>query len=229
MREPSCPAIDSLSVIQAVFKDRYSIELSSSWAELTALRLEQLSFLKRVIDQYAGTYLIPKTSFSSLLQVDEVRKLRPQSSFVQAMSGGRGLLARVFANERFWADLDGHLKDAAGADVDVDHRAQEVQASERLVTLTHNQQLEIESAATTVIDELSKENSIDGDASLRDQMLGQLRAGRELIRAQFVKAWLLEQTVCSVLNSLVHRYGDKALGEVAKKLLDLLIDNVFGK
>lgn len=105
----------------------------------------------------------------------------------------------------------------------------EAPASDRIVTLTHNQQTELESASTDLIDLVEQENSIDGDTGLRQRIIGELRAGRELIRAQSVRAYLLHLTFVSALNGLIEKYGKTAIGVAATKLLELVIEHIFGK
>ena len=102
-------------------------------------------------------------------------------------------------------------------------------ASDRVVSLDHNQQREIETAISEVSAGLSSENSIDGDTSLRERFLAELSAGRELIRAQSVRVYLLYETLVKLLAALIEKYKDKLLAEAAKKLLDLLIQHLFGK
>lgn len=104
-----------------------------------------------------------------------------------------------------------------------------VPASDRVVSLSHNQQAQIEASVDEVVGGLQEENSVDGDSALRQRFLGELRAGRELIRAQSVRAYLLYETLFRLLGTLIERYKGQALGEAAKKLLDLLIEHVFGK
>ena len=59
-------------------------------------------------------------------------------------------------------------------------------------------------------------------------MLGQLKAGRELIRATTLNAYLLHQTVMQVLASLIEKFKDHAIGAAAKTLVELLIKHIFG-
>ena len=103
-----------------------------------------------------------------------------------------------------------------------------VPASDRIVTLTDNQQVELEAVSTQLIDAVEKENAIDGDSTLRQRILGQLKAGRELIRAQTLRAYLLYETLVSALGQLVDRYKGHAIGIAAAKLLELLIEHIFG-
>jgi len=133
-----------------------------------------------------------------------------------ALDAAQHLKAMSFAQ---WADL----RDQGGT------RGTEIPASNRVVTLTHNQQSEIESAASDVINVVEAANSIDGDSSIRQRIVGQIKAARELVRAQTLNVHLLYLTTVGVLNHLIEKYGGQAIGEAAKKLLDLLIESVFKK
>jgi hypothetical protein len=104
-----------------------------------------------------------------------------------------------------------------------------VPAADRIVAINHNQRSDIDDAASQVIANLTPENSIDGDSDLRDRFLAQLSAGRELIRAQSIRAYLLYEVWARMLSTLIARYKDQAIGEAAKKLLGLLIEHIFGK
>jgi hypothetical protein len=104
-----------------------------------------------------------------------------------------------------------------------------IPASDRIVTLSHNQQNDLETASSELINTVSLENSVDGDISLRQRILGQLKAGRELIRAQTLNAYLLYSTVMTVIGGLIHKYRNHAIGVAARRLLELLIEHIFGK
>ncbi len=104
-----------------------------------------------------------------------------------------------------------------------------IPASDRIVTLSDNHRDAIEEGANEIIASLELENSIDGDASLKDRLLGEIKAGRELIRVKSFRAYLLYLTVVEAVEALIKRYGPTALGEAAKKFLDLLIEHIFGK
>jgi hypothetical protein len=102
-----------------------------------------------------------------------------------------------------------------------------VPAADRIVLLNDNQRNAIDEVSGELHCHLTKENSIDGDAGLRDRFLSEISAARELVRAQSVRAYLLYETVVSVLVTLIDRYKGQALGQTAKKLLDLLIEHVL--
>jgi hypothetical protein len=231
MRHASSAELNSLQVLKDLLRTTYDVDLNDLQAEMTARRLEQLGFLRRISDQYAGTYFVPAGSINILLKISDLEKNENNSQLVKALAGGPRLFQRAFKNDDFWDDLNEDLEEIPShSDEPEDHLPVEnVPASDRIVTLSHNQQIELEVSSTELIDGLAKENSIDGDASLRERFLGQLRAGRELIRAQTFRVYLLYESILTVLNSLIERYQGQAIGQVAKKLLDLLIEHVIGK
>ncbi len=103
----------------------------------------------------------------------------------------------------------------------------QVPASDRVVSISHNQQVILSEGADNVIELLEAENSIDGDETLRARVLGQLKAARELVRAQTFRAYLLYATVVSALGVLIEKFAGKAIGVAAAKLLEMLIEEVF--
>lgn len=112
---------------------------------------------------------------------------------------------------------------------DIHRRDFQVPASDRVVTISHNQQQEIIVAVNDVEEALKKENSIEGDSAVRERFIAQISAGRELIRASSVRAYLVYETLVRLLGALIQKYKDKALGVTAAKLLDLLLEHIFEK
>lgn len=102
-----------------------------------------------------------------------------------------------------------------------------IPAADRTVTLSHNHQEELESATTALVDAVERENSVDDDSSLRQRIVGQLRAGRELVRAGVFSAQLLHQTLMILLGGLIEKYKGRAIGETAKQLWALLLKYIF--
>lgn len=126
------------------------------------------------------------------------------------------------------------LKLASGEISDINSLAPEAvevvaPASDRVVSLGHNQQVELVAAADEVIAVLKVENAVDGDPDQRERFLAQLAAGKELIRAHSVRAYLVYETWVRMLGTLINRYKNQAIGEAARKLLGLLIEHIFGK
>lgn len=102
-----------------------------------------------------------------------------------------------------------------------------IPASNRVVTLGHNAIGDLEAASTDLIELVAEETAIDGETNLRDQFVGQLKAGRELIREKSFSAYLLHQTVMSLLGRLIKKYKGQAIGEAARVLFALLVEHVF--
>ena len=104
-----------------------------------------------------------------------------------------------------------------------------VPASDRLVSLSHNQSVEIEKPLQEVIRELDADNGLPEDPIFRQRVLGQLRAGGELVRAGEFKLALFHLTVVTALNELAVRYRDGVIAGLATNLLQYLITNGFSQ
>ena len=102
-------------------------------------------------------------------------------------------------------------------------------ASDRIVTLQDNHRVDLENSTTELVNLFERENGLDGDPVDRDLIVGQLKAGRELIRAHTFRAYLLYNALISALGKLIEKYGTAAIGTAAKRLLELLIEHVFVK
>lgn len=124
--------------------------------------------------------------------------------------------------------LDGlRMKAADANDPLEDSRGLVAPAADRIVRLDDNQIKSIDDTAQEIIDLLEPENSIDGDIDERSRILCQIRAARELIRAGSVRAYLMYETLMQALLLLIQKYKGKALGQVASKFLDMLIEHIF--
>ena len=184
--------------------------------------LESNAFLREG-DSYTGIFYKVRTSVKNAtigqyLEADEAAR-RIEALGSAALERALGMIAR----ENDWVDIksDDDLAKMVHTGV------MQAPASDRIVTFDHNQSSQLEAATTAVIDALSIENSIDGDVDLKDLYLGQLRASRELIRAGSVRMYLLYEAAVRALVVLIDRYKGQAIGEAAKYLLRLLLDQVF--
>jgi len=101
-----------------------------------------------------------------------------------------------------------------------------VPASDRVVTFSDNQVTILEEQTTAVIDAVSAQNQIDDDPGLRELILGQLKAGRELIRAGSFRLYFLELTLIETLRLLAKRYEKEAIGGLASALIAALIKHI---
>ena len=229
LRSSSTAELSSIRVLRDIFANAYDRDLAPDHAEVVARRLEQLGFIRRVSDEYAGTYFVPVGSINLLIKIARIIEKEPDSRIAKGLNGGQQLFSRVFANDRFWDDFRAEIQSGDEGVVPQQISVDAVPASDRIVTLSHNQQLELEESANDLIEKVSRENAIDGDSTVRQVVIGQLSAARELLRAQSFRAYLMYETLVGILNSLIEKYGGQAIGEAAKKLLDLLIEQVLKK
>lgn len=174
-------------------------------------------------DSYTGTYYrlnrgVKNDTINSFLSTNEAAKR------VKALGDAALRRAlRALANELGWESTSSNDDVIRLVESGLAHAP----ASDRVVKFSDNQTLELETATTAVIDALARENSINGDADLKDIYLGQLKASRELILAQSVRAYLLYEAAVRALVALVGRYQGHVIGEASKYLLKLLFDQVF--
>ena len=102
-----------------------------------------------------------------------------------------------------------------------------VPASDRLVTLNDNQISEIHEPIDEIIDQMEAHNGDPDDVNFRSRVIGQLKAGRELVRVGVFKYWLFEQTLLNAIGELIQKYAGSALGIAAAKLLEMLLEKIF--
>lgn len=99
-------------------------------------------------------------------------------------------------------------------------------ASDRIVSFSDNQSFDLDQMTSEVIEAVSVQNQIDGAPGLREIVLGQLKAGRELIRAGSSRLYLLELTLIHTLQFLVRRYEREAIGGLASALIVVLLKHI---
>jgi hypothetical protein len=85
----------------------------------------------------------------------------------------------------------------------------------------------IENALGHLIEVLEKDDSEIADAAARRRLVGQLKAGRELVLAGSFRCYLLYATALRGLGEMAARYQDQIVGVAARKLIDLLAATVF--
>ncbi|HEX9806985.1 MAG TPA: hypothetical protein VGA34_08830, partial [Alteraurantiacibacter sp.] len=74
-----------------------------------------------------------------------------------------------------------------------------------------------------LLDELERDNGIPDHPGLKERLAGQIRAGRELLRAGEFQLDIFRSTMLSGLAELKDRYGDHAIGAAASALLTLIL------
>lgn len=242
-----------LDQLKAHAEDRCGFPISQQTLNQAIRVLADCGLIRITDDAYSGTFVkVKATKFGDFMQkaaeeVAQVAKEYGDSLDILTRPSDYPNAAALLKHELFedYHELDGKWLSRALEGVrakieagDLDERspaslsqdiADTVPAADRVVTLQDNQKAELEDASTALIDAVEKENAIDGDTSLRQQILGQIKAGRELIRAQVLSVHLIYSTLMMALDALVKKYQNQALGYAAKKLLDLLIEHIFGK
>ena len=96
-------------------------------------------------------------------------------------------------------------------------------ASDRVVSFSDNEILDLDAKSTELIDQLSKQNQIAETPGLRELILGQLKAGRELIRAGSVRLFVLQVTLLESLTYLAKKYDGEIVGALAGQLIEALL------
>jgi hypothetical protein len=99
-------------------------------------------------------------------------------------------------------------------------------ASDRIVSFSDNQVVELDVQTSDIITLVAAHNQIDGDPGLREIILGQLKAGRELIRAGSFRLYFLELTLIETLRFLAKRYEREAIGGLASALIAALLKHI---
>jgi hypothetical protein len=99
-------------------------------------------------------------------------------------------------------------------------------ASDRIVTFSDNQSEELDAQTTEMIRAVEAQNQLDDSPGLRELLLGQLKAGREFIRAGSFKLYFIQITLIDTLRFLAQRYEKEAIGGLAAALITALIKHI---
>jgi hypothetical protein len=102
-----------------------------------------------------------------------------------------------------------------------------IPASDRVVSLNHNQIDELSEPLSELIEQVEQSNGDPDHPGFRERILGQLKAGRELLRAGVFRAYFLYSILLTTLAELVSRHKGTALSAAAEALIGLLLQNVF--
>jgi hypothetical protein len=222
--------------LEELLRRTFKIQFSSELVDHALSKLEETGAVERMPSEFAGDLIqiSLNTAFdyygedaqvpSQSTSVDYDRRYEAANSHllpVKAYYFGRDKwVERVVAN---FASSD--IPEITPVSDDVADLI--APAADRFVSLNDNQRTQIDNAAEELSTQLSKENSIDGDADLRSRFLAQIAASRELIRGESIRIFLVYETLVRMLGTLIQKYKGQAIGETAKKLLGLLIDNIF--
>jgi hypothetical protein len=218
-------------------RDAFNLPYSEPVFRLAIAILEDVGALKRYTHKGMQPYYrIDSTEFDNAMKagIMGVRSYQIRGGFGEERPDYKFLESVADLGPEFLSDAIGSYESVLSAvgddgEVNAEIGIGSVPASDRVVSLIDNQKIEMDASATELIDLVEKQNAIDGDQSLKQQIIGQLKAGRELIRAGVFKLALIEQSILTLLSGLIEKYGSQAIGNAARKLLDLLIEHVVGK
>lgn len=144
---------------------------------------------------------------------------RYQSFRVKAITGDEIALAAERVGSRFFSDVfNGFLLDI-GEREPVMPALGLAPGSNRVVTFSDNQRQELQNGADCVIEAVEAQNQLAQTPGLRELVLGQLRAGREMIRTGCVRVYLIELTLLETLKFLAKRYERETIGALASTLM----------
>jgi len=166
-------------------------------------------------DKFAGTYY---RFASSQAAANREAFLKVNEIYAQSQAIGSRFFPDVFAGYLGVAEIDespviGEIK---------------VPASDRIINLKHNQIQEIEKPLDELVATLEADNGIPDRPGLKERLLGQIKAGRELVHVGNFRAYLVYVTLLSGLLTLVEKYKDHVIGAAAATLIELLVKHVFG-
>ena len=170
--------------------------------------------IKHLNDPRAGDYF--RINNSNLVEVAKKRLLNDEVH-IRANEVG----------ERFWPDLIRNFYVAQEIEFPEGQASVVVPSMTTVVSLQPSEVAEFEEPLGDLESELKKSNGIADQDGLKELLLGQVRAGRELLRAGEIKSYVLYVTLFKALEELVRRYKDHVIGEAAKQLIALLVKHVF--
>ncbi len=102
-----------------------------------------------------------------------------------------------------------------------------VPASDRLVTIGHNQISRVDQPIQEFVSALQDDNGDPDQPGLRERVLGEVRAGRELIRAGTFRSYLLYETLVRALGEFIKRYKSPTLVALSNALLGAVVSELF--
>lgn len=200
----------------ASFDGEHFLDVQRLAAKLFEL-LEAANVFDYIDDEWAGQYV-------------RFRSGRYPKFREQYLGGNQIHAVSTKIGKRFYPDAFQNYvqKEIVGDDLNDVIAIEDVRApaSDRIVTFSDNQISELSDQADLVIAEISAQNQIDNSPGLRELLLGQLRAGRELIRAGSFKLYLMELTLLDTLRFLARRYEHEAIGGLAAALITALMKHM---
>ncbi|HEU0098419.1 MAG TPA: hypothetical protein VFQ67_06540 [Allosphingosinicella sp.] len=183
-------------------------------AEIYFDKLLTAGVFSETTDRFAGAYYHYNSGSVGRARDDFLSR---SVIYSQSMAIGRRFFPDVFSGYLGLSDIE---------ELPVPNNV-EVPASDRIVTLSHNQLKEIEPPLDELISALEADNGLPDQPGLKERLLGQVRAGRELLRVGSFKAYLVYITLLAGLAHLIEKYKGHAIAAAATTLMELLIKHVF--
>lgn len=210
--------------VRSAVESFYKISITPQQADYLVFLLERSNLLRVTRDRYAGTYVTPPPSGAILLRIETLRGERSTPDGLgYVLRGGVPLVSRALQNGEFWDDLNSEIDAHGNNDFDGASVTTEIPASDRVVTLSHNQFNEIDEPTGALLKELERDNGIPDQPGLKERLMGQISAGRELLRAGEFSLEIFRLTMLTGLTELKDKYGDHAIGAAASALLTLIL------
>jgi hypothetical protein len=210
--------------LRTAFRNEYGVNLDDRLLDYLCRSLERYGFIQITSDSYAGDYITPLTGWGVSYRLNKIKTVSPENGLTYVLERGSNLLSRAFSNRTYWTDLDTEI-DTSPEDKSNDPLVGDNLAptSDGLVSLTHNQFKEIDEPTGQLLEQLEQDNGIPDHPGLKERLVGQIRAGREILRAGEFRLVIFKDTMLAGLRELAERYGDHAIGAAASTLLTLIL------
>jgi len=209
----------------------YGIDPSNRYSDLSTEIISHLiadSVIVREGDDYSGYWykLRPERKASS---IDILHKKNPVVERINKIGEEalRRALVKIVDEDNLWSDVEGEIESPPFDLLEHGDTKLTIPASDRVVSIGHNYATEFDRQTSLLIEQVASLNGIDEGSNLREVVIGQLKAGRELIRAGSFKLYLLQITLIDTLLMLAKRYEKEAIGGLAGALASALIKH-FG-
>lgn len=214
------------------FETRYNWALDATQAEKALQQLEAWSFVTILTDRYAGESL----KFSKVSTEETMFRFIPDDVadlLTMAREGGLPWFNDVFKNQNFWVDLHNDFVrvESNGEELAVRSEANAsvgsaIPASDRIVTINDNRPT-IELLAADIrglSEELRENNELAFELGDEKELIeGELRAAEILVERPSFRLQRLYYLIVPALRFLAEKFASGAIGEMAKRLLNLLL------
>lgn len=224
MRAADNSALETLDDLKNAVEKNFPAYLEGERLNYLARMLESYGFITVTTDEYAGDYITPLSGWGVSYRLNKIKEADPKHGIIFALDRGYTLIERAFSNEKFWSDLDAKIASQGDTKFEtILDNPEEIPASDRIVSLSHNQFKEIDEGTAELLEALERDNGIPENPGLKERLVGQINAGRELLRAGEFQLAIFQATMLSGLKEVSDRYGDHVIGAAASALMTLIL------